>query len=163
MKSSKDYIEEVKAKLGIESDYALAKWLGVTKQAASNWARGKNGLDDYAAARIAETLEINPLEVIAVANMERDKVSERREFWRRIAAGAALGVLVLLLDFQELNEGAGFFGLVESIHYAQLAKFFPIDPEEHRHAQKSSTLCPFPSGTLLREVETSHQPCESKP
>jgi hypothetical protein len=119
MKSSKDYIEEVKAKLGIESDYALAKWLGVTKQAASNWARGKNGLDDYAAARIAETLEINPLEVIAVANMERDKVSERREFWRRIAAGAALGVLVLLLDFQELNEGAGFFGLVESIHYAQ--------------------------------------------
>lgn len=99
MKSTLDYLNSAKKALGIESDYALAKWLGVTKQAVSSYKLGKSIIDDYAAAKIAEALNINALEVIAVANMEREKVSEKREFWRKIAVGsAALGIAILLAD-----------------------------------------------------------------
>lgn len=82
MKSTLDYINAAKAALGLQSDYAIAKYLGVSKQTASSWKTGRSRIDDYAAVKIAEALKIDPIEVIAVANMEREKDEKRREFWR---------------------------------------------------------------------------------
>jgi transcriptional regulator with XRE-family HTH domain len=98
MKTTQEYLNAAKKALGIESDYALAKWLGVTKQAASNWRTGKNIIDDYTAAKIADALNLDPLEVIAVANMERANEEERREYWRKIFRRCAAACVLFFLS-----------------------------------------------------------------
>ncbi|MGZ5819584.1 MAG: helix-turn-helix domain-containing protein, partial [Burkholderiaceae bacterium] len=51
-----DYLRLTKEKLGIESDYALAARLGVTRGTMSNFKRGRNFLGDDIAMQIAEIL-----------------------------------------------------------------------------------------------------------
>lgn len=104
-----------KKALNLESDYALAKWLGVTKQAISSYKLGKSVIDDYAAVRIAEVLGVPALEVIAVANMEREKASERREFWRRIAAGGLAAGLIIFLGNQWVGMDLGIEANITSV------------------------------------------------
>lgn len=96
---TREYLEEAKRKTGLVSDYALGKRLGVTKQAMSGYATGNRIMDDYTAAKVAELLGINELEVIAAANAEREKDSAKAEFWRRLAtrgkAAGFTGALIL--------------------------------------------------------------------
>lgn len=82
------YLEEAKKRLGIKSDYALAKNLGLKKQTVSGYTTGTRIMDDYTAARIAKIITINPLEVISAANAEREKDRRRREFWEAITKEA---------------------------------------------------------------------------
>jgi transcriptional regulator with XRE-family HTH domain len=95
MKTTLDYLNDAKAKLGFTSDNAFAGWLEVSPGGLSNYQSGRRIVDDYAAAKIAQALGIDPLEVIALANMEREKVSERKEFWRKIAKGGVAATIFL--------------------------------------------------------------------
>jgi len=79
-----EYLDAVKAKLGIESDYALAASLGVTRSAVSTFMRGKGIFGDDVALTVAEILQINPLEVIAAANAERAKTPEQKARWTNL-------------------------------------------------------------------------------
>jgi predicted transcriptional regulator len=103
MKTTLDYLNAAKTALGIESDYGMAKWLGVTKQTVSGYKSGSRIIDDYAAARIAEALGKEAIEVIAVANMEREKVSERKEFWRKVASRVLAILIAIFLVYQDVD------------------------------------------------------------
>lgn len=111
---TKDYLEEAKRKTGLVSDYALGKRLGITKQAMSGYATGNRIMDDYTAAKVAELLGISELEVIAAANAEREKDSQKAEFWRRLAtrgrAAGFAGVLIL----------GGFFAIDQVLTFNDL-------------------------------------------
>lgn len=76
-----DYLYEVKRKLGIESDYALAARLGVTRSAVSTFTRGKGIFGDDVALTVAEILDVPPITVIAAANAERAKTPEQKARW----------------------------------------------------------------------------------
>jgi transcriptional regulator with XRE-family HTH domain len=93
------YIEEAKKKLGLVSDYGIAKKLGMSQAAFSRYKSGERVIDDYTAAKLAEVLKISPLEVIAAANAEREKDSGKADFWRKIATGAQAGTVVSALIF----------------------------------------------------------------
>lgn len=90
-----DYLDAVKAKLGIRSDYAIAPRLGLTKQAVSALRRGVT-MGNTTAARVAELLELDPLGVIADIELERAKTAEARSVWEKIAKRVAAGVLVAI-------------------------------------------------------------------
>lgn len=79
-----EYLQAVKTRLGIQSDYALAKALGITQPTVSGYRAGRSRIDDDVALRIAEILGKNPLEVIAAANAERSKSPEMREKWTHL-------------------------------------------------------------------------------
>lgn len=81
MKTTIEFLDAVKEKLGIESDYALAKRLGFSLSAVSNYRTGRRYLDDDSALAIASALEVHPFVVIANANAERAKTPEQRERW----------------------------------------------------------------------------------
>jgi transcriptional regulator with XRE-family HTH domain len=98
-----DYLKKVKECIDISSDYALAKKLGVTKQTISGYMNGSRVMDDYIAAKVADVLKINPLRVIAEANAEREKDSQKAEFWRKLASGAQGAVLGSALVFSGLQ------------------------------------------------------------
>jgi plasmid maintenance system antidote protein VapI len=80
-----EYLDAVKRKLGIESDYALAAKLGVTRSAVSTFMRGKGVFGDDVALTVAEILQLNPLVVIAAANAERAKTPEQKARWSDLA------------------------------------------------------------------------------
>jgi transcriptional regulator with XRE-family HTH domain len=78
--TSLEYLDAVKTRLGIVSDYALAARLGVTRSAVSKFQKGAVFGDDVALT-VAEILQINPLTVIAAANAERAKTPEQKARW----------------------------------------------------------------------------------
>lgn len=84
MKTTLEYIDAVKIKLDLPSDYALAKALCVTRGGISSYRTGRSYLDDLTAVRVAEILGINPMEVIAAANLERSKSEDARRVWSNV-------------------------------------------------------------------------------
>ena len=78
------YLDAVKTRHGLPSDYALAKVLGVAPQNISSYRSGRRIIDDDMALQVAVELEINPLAVIATANEERSKTPEQKARWRAI-------------------------------------------------------------------------------
>lgn len=94
-------LDDVKAKLGVTSDYALAKSLDLPKQRISNYYTGERAPDEYACLKIADALG-KPLDtVIATVKAASEKDETRRKAWENymkrlggIAAGFALVFLV---------------------------------------------------------------------
>jgi transcriptional regulator with XRE-family HTH domain len=86
MRTTRDWLAAVKAKHGMTSDYQLSKALHVTRSAVSKAQSGRQYMDDSTAIRVAELLEIDPLEVISSVNAERAKEPRERELWERAAA-----------------------------------------------------------------------------
>lgn len=96
MKTTRDYMTDAKDVLGITSDRQMAKWLGIAPSALSHYKTGFRTIDNYAATRIAEALGINPMQVIAVAEMERERDEGRRKFWENFSAGMAKSAVFVL-------------------------------------------------------------------
>lgn len=99
MKTTIDFVRALKARYGLGSDYAVHKFLGVSKQSVSNWRNGNNFFDDATAIRVAGLLEIEPAYVLACVHQERAKSDAERAAWSSIierfgglAASVALGV-----------------------------------------------------------------------
>jgi hypothetical protein len=89
-----DYLDALKAKLDLRSDYQLAQTLDTSTAAIGQYRTGKRTMDDYTAARVAELLGMEPLILIAQANAEREKDSQKAAFWRKYAAGVIGAALV---------------------------------------------------------------------
>ena len=138
MKTTADYLDDAKTKLKIESDYALAKWLEIHQAKISECRSGKRQLDNYTAARLANLLEINPLEIIATSEMEREKDSDRRGFWEQVrkrGVSSVLGITLLfsnLTIIHEVAEHDGIYIMRIAIGLAVFVFAYLI----HAHAQK---------------------------
>lgn len=85
-----EYLDAVKKRLEIESDYALSKSLGVAKQTVSNYRNGKTHLDEKAARRVGEILNIHPGLVVLDMQRERARTSEEKTLWSDIYKGFLL-------------------------------------------------------------------------
>ncbi|SOE91835.1 Phage related protein [Burkholderia sp. D7] len=96
MKTTVDYLDAVKDRLHLPSDYAAAKALGVTRAAVSKYRLGNASFDDTTSLRVAEILDVQPFEVIAAANVERARDAATRSLWER-AWGKATGAIAVSL------------------------------------------------------------------
>lgn len=84
MKTTNEYLDQVKQKLRLDTDYKLAKWLGSKTSVISKYRLKQRVMDNYTAAKLAEALGIDPMEVIAAAEAEREKDERKAEFWRKL-------------------------------------------------------------------------------
>lgn len=82
-----EYLAAIRTKLGITTDYAIAKALGVTKQAAGRWSKGLSGFDDETCKKVAAILEMHPGIVMLDMHRERAQNEETKSLWEEIAAG----------------------------------------------------------------------------
>lgn len=91
------YVDAIKKRHGVNSDYAVAKLIGIETQVLSNWRAERSRMDSWACYRVAELLEIDPQ--IVIANIERAKAKSPKkiEYWeswlRR--AGAAVSTILI--------------------------------------------------------------------
>lgn len=82
-----EYMAALKKRLVIDSDYALSKALGVTKQTISRYSKGVGHFDDDVARRVAAILEMHPGLVMLDMHRERAKTPEDRSVWQEIYKG----------------------------------------------------------------------------
>jgi transcriptional regulator with XRE-family HTH domain len=94
-----EYLQAVKTRLGITSDYALAVKLGITRSAVSKLQQGGVSFGDDVALSVAEILGIHPLQVIAAANAERAKTPEQRARWSGVMEKFSASFLNLLSGY----------------------------------------------------------------
>ena len=76
-----EYLEAVKRKLNLPSDYALAKALGVTRGAVSSLQLGKTSMSDETCLKVAEYLGISAGRVLIDMHLERSKAPEVKAAW----------------------------------------------------------------------------------
>ena len=109
------YLDKIKEKHDIQSDYKLAEFLGIGRSLMSSYRTGRTGFDDFMCHKIADALDL-PFElVLAEVNYERDNREEAKQFWKeyaeKISARATLAVTSIALLFS-LN---GFSSTVQAM------------------------------------------------
>jgi transcriptional regulator with XRE-family HTH domain len=97
MHTTTEYLDEAKARLNLPSDYALAKAIGATRQAISNYRNGKTAFDDTTALKVAELLEVDPAIVVSAAHAERARKPEEKAVWASIYERLSKGLPVVLM------------------------------------------------------------------
>jgi hypothetical protein len=85
--TSQEYLAKIRTKLGISTDYALGKALGISKQAAGRMSKGLGGFSDETALRVAEILDMHPGIVMLDMHQERAQNSKTYAVWQEIFAG----------------------------------------------------------------------------
>lgn len=77
-----DLIDAVKEAKGIQSDYGLAKRLGVLPQTISNYRHGRTQMADEIAVAMAAMADRAPAPILAQLAADRAKSPEVAKIWR---------------------------------------------------------------------------------
>jgi DNA-binding XRE family transcriptional regulator len=80
-----EYLDEVRRKLDLPSDYAVAKVLGVTRESVSGWRNNKSPFGIETAMKIGEILGIDGHAIYADGQIERAKNPQVVDFWKTIS------------------------------------------------------------------------------
>lgn len=135
MKTSDDFERSLRAQYHIQSDYSLAKLLGITRSAMSQHKTGRSKVfSDETGYRIAELLGYPPEYVLSCLAGERAGKPETRKVWeniarkfarstRRAAAALLIPVLAVMLTLGSAGEARAATGQprlfdISNIHYA---------------------------------------------
>lgn len=94
-----EYLDAVKSRLALPSDYAIAKVLGITTQAVAQYRSGRSALGIESAMKIGEILRMDGHKVYADGQIERAKNSAQSEFWREISEKFSASFKSLLPGF----------------------------------------------------------------
>ncbi|KWH51821.1 DUF3693 domain-containing protein [Burkholderia cepacia] len=123
MKTTVEYLDDVKAILELPSDYAVATALGCTRAAISRYRLGQSHFDDATCARVAEILGIETLEVLAAAHAERARDDVSRRIWEGVwgkvtgvTATTVLAVGVSLAAAPSVAESSTIQPIVAGLH-----------------------------------------------
>ncbi len=109
-----ELLDQSKTKLGVSSDYALAKKLEMNQGDITGYRKGTRYPTPYALVKIALLLDLDPLALIAEAEAQTEKNPQRKGFWqnfaRRVGSLAAVAVLCFTASFgsESANTGGGF-------------------------------------------------------
>lgn len=82
-----EYLQQAKKALKIESDYALAKSLGITRSNISSLINGKTTMSDETACKVAAIIGKHAGLVMLDMHRERAATPEQASIWNEIARG----------------------------------------------------------------------------
>jgi len=101
MKSLK-YLEMVRTKFNLKTDVALAAKIGITKSAVGNYSKGIRVMDEETCLAVAMALEINPLEVMMAAGIDRSEKTGQKSLWQVFSQRTAQAASVALVGIVTL-------------------------------------------------------------
>ena len=110
MENVKKLLDAAKAATCSETDYKLAKSLGIPNARICDYYKGRRVPDEFACLKIAEALDLPLSQVIATVKAEAEKDEKRREAWGNYLkklGGVAATVTALLFAPVILNMSAG--------------------------------------------------------
>lgn len=101
-----DYLDAAKARLNIESDYELAKRLLERPNNMTGYRTGERNIPLNVAFKLAVILELDPAQVVADLESQREKNPDKRAFWNsfmsRAKSVAALICVTLAFQFSAI-------------------------------------------------------------
>ena len=110
-KTTVEFIDAIRAKHNLPSDYAAKKLLSVSRATISNYRTGKQFFDDAVALRAAELLDLSPGHVLACIHEERAKRPQVKAAWHQVARALAPSLLVFLAGAlgatPQISQGSG--------------------------------------------------------
>lgn len=80
--NTEEYLDAVKERHEIESDYKLAQQLNITRAAVSKYRKYGKYLDNFTCYQVAESLNIDPRKVLIDIALEKERNEDKREFWQ---------------------------------------------------------------------------------
>lgn len=83
MESLAPYLDELKKLKKLESDAAIARWLGTSKQHVNRIRNGES-MGDKKCFLLAKTIHISPLELLSLNFAMRADNKEMEEFWLEV-------------------------------------------------------------------------------
>lgn len=78
-----EWLDKAKQKLKVESDYKLAKIIGIGNGAIANIRRRNNGMDNYVASRLEDILELERMTVIIDMELQKAKSEDKKQYWQK--------------------------------------------------------------------------------
>lgn len=99
MKTTVEYLDDIKQRLGLPSDYALAKALGITRESVSQLRNGKTSMGIETAMKAGEFLRVDGHRVYADSQIERARKPEIREFWLSVSEKFSASFNALFSDW----------------------------------------------------------------
>lgn len=118
-----EFLDALKARHGLSTDYKLAKFLHIRQQAISNYRIGKQHFGDEVAIMIAAQLDLDPGYVLACIHEERTKRPQVKAAWRQVARALASGENSLLTSSPSDTPD-----LTRNIHYTKYRRRPPRPP-----------------------------------
>lgn len=100
-----ELVEKARTRLGVDTDYKLAKALGWHQQKISNYKNGRMA-DDAEAIALAKAAGLEPKKVLAEMHAERAKSPEIKKLWKEIAAGIAASMILIFISMFALPKPA---------------------------------------------------------
>ena len=96
-----EYLDKCKIALNVRSDYALGKLLEINNARISDYYKEKAIPDAYACAKIALTLRLEPLAVLADIEEQNAKTENKRKFWAGFPwrSGKHIGLILWALVY----------------------------------------------------------------
>lgn len=97
MLTTQELLERFARQHNLQSDYAVAKRLGIDRQRMSSYKRQGVTLGPEIAIAIADTLNLDRGYVLACMAAERAKRSDEKRAWESLAKKAATAAMLLIL------------------------------------------------------------------
>ena len=119
-----DYLDALRERLNIRSDWKLAQEMGWSEGTVYNYRKGATHFQEDTAIQVAEILGMDPLHVLADSQAQRTKSPAAREHWERLSrlvgAVAIVGVAGLLgMDLGAAAAAGGVLSITDpGTHYA---------------------------------------------
>ncbi|TAJ76118.1 MAG: hypothetical protein EPO42_13340 [Gallionellaceae bacterium] len=102
MKTTADYIDALRVKFNVDSDFKAMNRLGVNhRQQVSQWRKLHGAFGEELSIKVADALEIDRAEVLLAMQAQKESNQEIRKLWERIAT-LAIGVTAALSVFAVL-------------------------------------------------------------
>jgi hypothetical protein len=93
--NSYEYVQQIKAAKGLQTDYAVAKFLGWKQNKITQYRNGQ-GMDNDAALQVAEILEVPVIGIIADMQAQRAKDEVTKNKWIQLAKSTGVAGMVAL-------------------------------------------------------------------
>lgn len=103
-----EYLDALKKRYDLPSDYALTKLLPVKQQTIHRYRNGVCRFDDSVCLVVAELLDLPEMKVIADIHAEREPKPEVKKVWQKLAKSisnaAAVAAVSVLLAFGDVAD-----------------------------------------------------------
>lgn len=102
-----EYLDRAKEELGLKTDYALAKAMGIDRGRLLKLRKGTRPLDEAEAIWLATTIRCDPAQVIADLAEQREKDPKKKDFLRGFMSRAAVLAAICCTLALTCFDGAG--------------------------------------------------------
>ena len=144
MQTTREFLDAVRERHSLTSDYQLAKFFGVNQTSISNYRVGRSKMDEEMCMRVADALSIEAAYVLARVAAERTHNERAKREWTALAKklSPAVAVTLLLVAFGSALLSGEASALPYSLHQVCILCKIKTSPVEGFCTRANALMSP---------------------